>query len=157
MKLKKRTKRLFIILASGIVLLSYSSLETRWIKLTRVTIESRDIPKSFDGKRIVFISDIHHGAALFRERVKKLVLRVNDLHPDIIILGGDYSSREEKYIEPVSDELQNLKSKYGIYGVMGNHDYFVNGDLTKKMMARNGIKICDNKSYWVWINKDRIK
>lgn len=157
MKLKKGTRRLFIIILSGVLLLTYSSLETRWIKTTYVTIESPDIPKSFNGIRIVFVSDIHHGASLSRERVTKLVQRINNLNPDIIILGGDYVSRDEKYIKPVFDELRNLKSKYGVYGVMGNHDYFVNGDLTLKMMARNGIKLCDNKSYWLKINRDSIK
>ena len=157
MKFKKIFKYLFILLVIGAVLLAYASLETRWVKITNVTIESHDIPLSFDGKRIVFVSDIHHGEALSRERVMKLVQRINDLHPDIIILGGDYSSREEKYIIPVFDELRNLKSKYGIFGVMGNHDYFVNGDLTIKMMKRNGINLCDNKSYWVKINRDSIK
>ena len=157
MKLKKRTKSLFFIIAAGIILLTYSSLETRWVKITRVTIESHDIPPSFDGKRIVFVSDIHHGSALSRERVTKLVQRINGLHPDIIILGGDYISLKEQYIVPVFTELGKLKSKYGIFGVMGNHDYFVNGNLTKKMMALNGIKQCNNKSYWVKINGDSIK
>jgi len=157
MKFKKIFKYLFILLVIGAVLLAYASLETRWVKITNVTIESHDIPISFDGKRIVFVSDIHHGAALSRERVTKLVQRINNLHPDIIILGGDYSSREDKYIIPVFDELRNLKSKYGIFGVMGNHDYFVNGDLTINMMKRNGINLCDNKSYWVKINRDSIK
>ncbi|MHB9142930.1 MAG: metallophosphoesterase [Paludibacter sp.] len=157
MKLKKRSKRLLIILLSGALLLTYASLETRWVKTTNIIIASKDIPTSFDAKRIVFVSDIHHGAALSIERVQKLVKRINDLHPDIIILGGDYVSRKEKYIKPLFDELRNLKSKYGIYGVLGNHDYFVNGDLTKKMMERNGIKLCDNKSYWLRINGDSIK
>ena len=132
MKFKRKTKRLFIVLVVGIVLLTYSSLETRWIKITPVTIESPDIPSSFDGKRIVFVSDIHHGVALSKERVRKLVERINNLQPDIVILGGDYVSEEEKYIEPVFTELGKLKSNYGVFGVMGNHDYFVNGDLSKK-------------------------
>ena len=157
MKGKKRTKRLFIIILAGVILLIYSSLETRWIKITHVTIESTDIPTSFDGIKIVFVSDIHHGASLSRARVKKLVQRINELHPDIIVLGGDYTSHKEKYIKPVFDELQNLKSNYGVFGVLGNHDYFVNGKLTKKMMARNGIKMCNNKSYWLKIKQDSIK
>jgi predicted MPP superfamily phosphohydrolase len=157
MKLKKGTKRLFIIVVTGIILLIYSSLETRWIKISNITIESPDVPISFNGIKIVFVSDIHHGSALSRERVKSLVQRINNLHPDIIILGGDYISIKEKYIKPVFEELRNLKSKYGIYGVMGNHDYFVNGDLTKKMMAQNGVKMCVNKSYWLKINRDSIK
>jgi uncharacterized protein len=157
MKIKKGTKRFLIVICIGIVLVTYSSLETRWVKTTIVSIQSPEIPTAFDGKRIVFISDIHHGESLSRQRVKKLVQRINDLQPDIIVLGGDYSSWDQKYITPVFDELLQLKSKYGIFSVMGNHDYFVNGDLTKQMMVRNKIHICDNKSYWVTINNDRIK
>ena len=157
MKLKKGKKRLFIVLIIGIIFFAYSSIESRWIKTTYVTIESPDIPTSFNGRRIVFVSDIHHGAALSVERVKKLVQRINDLHPDIIILGGDYISLNEKYIRPVFEEFRNLKSKYGVYGVLGNHDCYVNGSLTKKMMVINGIKDCDNKSYWLKINRDSIK
>jgi len=157
MKLKKITKGLFIIIVTGSILLGYASLETRWVKITHVSIESPDVPRAFDRKRIVFVSDIHHGAALSIERVQKLVERVNDLQPDIIILGGDYVSLDEQYIKPVFSELRKLKSKYGVFGVMGNHDYFVNGDLSRKMMVLNGIKQCDNKSYWVKINKDSIK
>jgi uncharacterized protein len=157
MKLKKITKGLFIIIVTGSILLAYASLETRWVKITRVSIESPDIPRAFDGKRIVFVSDIHHGAALSIERVQKLVERVNNLQPDIIILGGDYISLDKQYIKPVFSELSKLKSKHGVFGVMGNHDYFVNGDLSKKMMLLSGIKQCDNKSYWVKINNDSIK
>jgi predicted MPP superfamily phosphohydrolase len=157
MKFKRSTKSLFIIILSGIVFILYSSLETRWIKITHITIKSSDIPQSFDGKRIVFVSDIHHGTSLSRERVKKLVVRINSMHPDIIVLGGDYISMEEEYIKPVFTELGKLKSNYGVFGVLGNHDYYVNGNLSKKMMAINGIKECDNKSYWLKIGRDSIK
>ena len=153
----KQNKLIFILIISSILLVSYSYLETRWIKITRVTIVSPELPTSFDGIKIAFVSDIHHGAALSRERVNKLVHRINDLHPDIIILGGDYISLNEKYIKPVFEELRNLKSKYGVYGVVGNHDCYINGDLTEKMMVKNGIKDCDNKSYWLRINRDSIK
>jgi len=153
----KQNKLIFILIISSILLVSYSYLETKWIKITRVTIVSPELPTSFDGIKIAFVSDIHHGAALSRERVNKLVHRINDLHPDIIILGGDYISLNEKYIKPVFEELRNLKSKYGVYGVVGNHDCYINGDLTEKMMVKNGIKDCDNKSYWLRINRDSIK
>jgi len=157
MKIKKRTKRILIAFLSIALLLAYSSLETRWVKTTYVTIESHDIPKAFDGKRIVLVSDIHHGLALSRERVHKMVQRINDLKPDIIVLGGDYVSNEQKYIKPLFDELLLLKSKYGIFGVIGNHDYYVDGNLTLEMMKRNKINVCENKSYWIKIKSDSIK
>ncbi len=157
MKYKKIIQWIFSIIVTIIVIVSYSSLETRWVKITRVSIKSPDIPPAFDGKKIVFVSDIHHGAALSIEQVQRLVNRINNLHPDIILLGGDYVSLDKQYIRPVFTELRKLKSKYGVFGVMGNHDYFVNGDLSRKMMVQNGIKQCDNKSYWVRIDNDSIK
>jgi len=72
-------------------------------------------------------------------------------------MGGDYVHREAKYIEPLFNEFRNLKTKGGIYAVLGNHDHWEDATLTKQMMLRNGINICDNKSYWVKINSDSIK
>jgi hypothetical protein len=157
MKLKKSTKRLSIFILIGIILLAYSYFETRWIKVTNVSIESYDLPKSFSGKKIVFVSDIHYGVYFSIERVRELVLQINELKPDIIILGGDYTYLNSQYIKPFFDEFSKVKSKYGIYGILGNHDYFVDAALTTKMMLRNGIRMCDNKSYWVKIKSDSIK
>ena len=155
--MKKLIKVIFIIVGLGLLFLSYCYLETRWIKLTKIEINSTEIPDSFDNIKIVFISDIHHGPYLSIGRVEKLVNRINKLKPDLIVLGGDYVHRDPKYIIPVFDELLKLKSKFGIYAVLGNHDHWENAELSRQMMERNGIKICDNKSFWVRIAQDRIK
>lgn len=155
--MKRLAKYTFILISAGIIFLSYAYLESRWIKTKTIDIQSNDIPAEFDGKRIVFITDIHHGPFLSRKRVQKLVKRINKLNPDIILLGGDYVHREKKYITPLFDEFKNLESHYGIYGVLGNHDHWESRELTEKMMLENGIKICDNQSYWLKVNKDSIK
>jgi predicted MPP superfamily phosphohydrolase len=157
MRLKSLIKYFSILIISGIVFLAYCHLETRWIRVKEIGINSADIPESFVGKRIVFISDIHHGPFLSIERVTDLVERINRLQPDIIIMGGDYVHREPKYIKPVFEELKRLNSKNGIYAVLGNHDHWENADLTRQLMIENGINICDNMSYWVKLEGDRIK
>lgn len=155
--MKKLVRTLLTLITLGILILAYSYLESRWLKTKKVTVSSIEIPSGFDGKRIVFISDIHHGPFLSIQRVSKLVKKINKLNPDIILLGGDYVHRESCYIKPLFDEFQNLKSKYGIYGVLGNHDHWEDAELTIKLMKRNNIKICDNKSYWLKLGKDSIK
>jgi predicted MPP superfamily phosphohydrolase len=132
-------------------------METRWIRVNTIRINADNIPASFDGKRIVFISDIHLGPFFSRERVKGLVNRINKLNPDIIIMGGDYVHREPIYIKPLFEELKKLNSRYGIYAVLGNHDHWENANLTRESMLASGIKICDNRSYWVRIDNDSIK
>jgi len=139
------------------IFLCYCRLETYWIKNKKLDLISKDIPKSFVGKKMVFISDIHHGPFLSIKRVRKIVDRINALQPDIIILGGDYVHQKAAFIEPVFDAFKNLKPKIGIYAVLGNHDHWEDAELTKKMMDRNGINLCDNKSYWIELNGERIK
>lgn len=157
MRLKKLLRKFLILNALFVILIAYCHIETRWIKTKKIDLISKDIPKSFIGKKIVFITDIHHGPFLSIERVRKLVERINKLEPDYILMGGDYVHREPEFIKPVFNEFSNLKSKYGIYAVLGNHDHWENAELTRQMMIRNGIKICDNKSYWAKIGEDSIK
>ena len=54
--------------------------------------------------------------------VQKAVDMVNAKNPDLILLGGDYVENTTEEL-PSIEPLRNLKSKYGVYGVMGNHDY----------------------------------
>lgn len=157
MKVGNLLKIAMFLVLSGILLIVYSYLESRWIKTKHVEIKSENIPANFNDLKIVFITDIHHGPFLSIERVRKLVKRINKLEPDVILMGGDYVHRESKYIQPVFDEFKNLESKYGLYAVLGNHDHWEDAELTRKLMLRNGIKICDNKSYWLEIGDERIK
>jgi uncharacterized protein len=43
-----------------LIALAYSNFETKWPKIKHIKIKSPDLPKSFHGKKIVFVSDIHH-------------------------------------------------------------------------------------------------
>lgn len=155
-----RTKiiRLFLSLTIfAFLFLGYCYLETRWIIINRLTITSPDVPKSFVGKKIVFIADIHHGHYFSLNRVTNLVNQINELQPDIILLGGDYVHRDPKYISQVFGEFKKLKSKLGIYAILGNHDHWENAELIRTKMSQCGIQICDNKSYWVRDGNDSIK
>jgi predicted MPP superfamily phosphohydrolase len=157
MKIEKPVKITFYVIISFILLLGYSHLESRWIKTTKVDIYSDQIPDCFIGKKLVFISDIHHGPFLSIGRVNKLVQRINNLEPDFILLGGDYVHTSPKYIQPVFEAFSNFHAKYGIYAVLGNHEHRQNAKLTREMMVKTGIHNCDNKSFWIRIGNDSIK
>lgn len=157
MKSKKKSNKYIFLLILAVLFIGYCVLEPHWIRIKEISITSSDIPASFDNKKIIFISDIHHGPYFSVERVIKIVQRINELDPAIVIMGGDYCHREPKYIKPVFDELRKLKSEMGIYAVLGNHDHWEDAELTRRMMSGNGIHICDNRSYWVKSGNDSIK
>ena len=139
------------------LLVAYAFVEPHWLRITRVDIADPDVPPAYDGKRIVFISDIHHGPYFSIERVKRLVDRVNALQPDLILLGGDYVHRDAKYIAPVFAELARLRAPLGVFAVAGNHDHWEGIEETRREMALAGIVNLDNRAEWITMGGDRIK
>lgn len=146
-----------VIIAILIVILTYAFIEPYWIETKETDFFSSDIPDSFDGFKIVFVSDIHHGPAFSRDRVRSAVDRINGLLPDLILLGGDYVQRDPKYIQPCMEELGRLNAKYGVMAVMGNHDHWESTEETRKWIQREGITLLDNTSRWIDISGERIK
>ncbi len=149
----KKSKLILILLFLG-VLLSYLYTETYWVETKEVVIESRDIPPEFDGKRIVFITDIHAGPDFSPERVDGVVEKVNSLEPDLILLGGDYIDREYEYVSPVFDSMEKLSAPMGVYGVLGNNDPQY---LTLKTFDESSLNYIGNTGEWIQINDSRIR
>lgn len=101
----------------------------------RSSVQSKKLPSVFDGFKIAQISDFHIGSFLTHpEKVEEVVELVNAQNPDLILFTGDFvnnvSPETDKFVSIVS----KLKSKYGNYSILGNHDYgeYVPWDSPKK-------------------------
>jgi predicted MPP superfamily phosphohydrolase len=148
----------FSILLIPVIALAYAAfIEPYYIEVKEVSMASSDMPGSFDGKRIVFVSDIHNGEYFSRERVADLVSRINSLKPDIIILGGDYASSGSHNTSVCFEELKKLQAPLGKYGVLGNHDYWEGGQEALRDMNGAGITSLNNKGLWIYQNGERIR
>ena len=95
----------------------------------RVTVDRQrlafsSLPASFDGYKIVHLSDFHIGTyAASPQTVKRIVDEVNALDPDIIVFTGDIVNTSAAEIDPFIGELSRLKAADGVVSVLGNHDY----------------------------------
>jgi len=138
----------------GVLIIGYMFIEPYWIETKEVILESNQIPPEFDGKKIVYLADIHAGPFYSQERVDGIVKQVNAMKPDMILLGGDYVDREDEYIDPVFDSLEKLKAPLGVYGVLGNNDpqYF-----TLKRFNESTITYIGNTGTWIDINGSKIR
>ena len=132
-------------------------LEPFFLSVWEFEFKNTQIPAAFDGKKILFISDIHHGPHFSIDRVRGLVEKANGLKPDLILLGGDYVHGGSRYIKPCMDELKNLKAPSGVFGVRGNHDHWDGADLSKNAMIEAGIKLIENSSECVIVNDRKIR
>ncbi len=90
-------------------------------KITKYTLEYNNLPRSFDGYRILLISDLHDSA--FGKNHSRLLSAIDEISPDVVALAGDMhakSSKDSEYLE----FLSALCKKYPTYSVDGNHEKY---------------------------------
>ena len=122
---KKNFSRGAWILLLPPLLFLYGWLIERNLTQTRcVELCSSRVPESFDGYRIVQISDMHLRSYIGREeRLTKIVEKINALRPDAILFTGDLVSLRTSELDTTEKILSNLKATDGVFSVLGNHDY----------------------------------
>ena len=121
--------------------------EANSLSLERVTIELERLPKKLDGFKIIHLSDIHHSPYTNLEHIERAIKVANRLKPDMFILTGDYVSHEKKYIAPVAKALGQLKSEFGTYACLGNHDHWTDPDMVTKKFRSAGISVLVNEGF----------
>lgn len=113
---------LLLVLGQLYVLFTGSMAGTDRLRVRRVTISVPNLPKSFDGYRIVQFSDIHLGS-MRSELLERAVEQMNRLRPDMIVFTGDIQNMRPDELTRHTSTLCRLHAKDGVYSVLGNHDY----------------------------------
>lgn len=102
--------------------------------------------------KIAFFSDLHAGSPHINESyIKDLIQRINAMAPDIILIGGDLVINgvvggTAIPFEDVAIWLRELKAPLGVYAVLGNHDWWNDGDKIRKILEKNNITVLENES-----------
>jgi predicted MPP superfamily phosphohydrolase len=108
------------------VLLVYGTYNATNLKTTKYAIKINKDAGKLKTLNVVMLSDLHLGDIVDNQRLSKMVSKINELKPDIVILAGDII---DDYIEPfitqhMGEEFKKIDSKYGVYAVFGNHEYY---------------------------------
>lgn len=123
----------------------YAMDEANSLSLERVSIKLKRLPKPLDGLTIIHLSDTHHSPFTSLEHIERAVKIANRLKPDMFVLTGDYVSHERKYIAPVAEVLGGLKSEFGTFACLGNHDHWTDADLVTHLFRGEGITMLINE------------
>lgn len=103
----------------------------KWVydfKIHHVRLTLPDLPKSFNGLKIVQISDLHLGGWASADPLNEAITRINSLQPDLVFFTGDLVNYRTDEAFPFKEYLKKLNAKHGIFATLGNHDY---GDYTR--------------------------
>jgi predicted MPP superfamily phosphohydrolase len=108
--------------------------------------------------KVVFFSDLHAGSPHINKKyIHKLVDKINKESPDLVLIGGDLVINgifggEELPLQDVIDLIKQIKSTYGIYAVLGNHEWWHGSKEIIDAFQRNGIPILQNQSVKLTLN-----
>ena len=135
-------------LASNFSQVARSALaEANTLTVEEVSIRLKRLPKKLEGFRLVHLSDIHHSPFTGIEHISRAVEIANELRPDMFILTGDYVSHETEYIAPMAKALGKLKSEFGSFACLGNHDHWTDGKLVAELLRRENITVFINEGF----------
>ena len=138
-------------------------------KVRQETIVFKDLPSSFDGLKVLQISDLHVGSWDNKAAIEEGIKMINSQEYDVLLFTGDFVNTLATEADPWIETLQKIKTpKYGKFAVLGNHDYgeYVKWDTEtdkeqnftaiKNNIAKSGFKLLLNENVVLKSNNDSI-
>lgn len=150
----KIIKNLFIIFILLVIFVRFYGVSQ--VVTKEYSIISEEIPKGFDGMKIVQISDIHYGTTINESSLKKMVNKVNQLKPDIIVFTGDLLDRginpTDKIKAEITVNLSKLEATIGKYAIASNED--LESDSFSDLITNSGFTLLNNEAKLIYNNDD---
>lgn len=131
------------------------------LQVTHIEYASEDLPKAFDGYRIVQFSDAHVGTYTGSRQwlLKRAVDSINAQHADAVVFTGDLENLHPDELLPQMSILSQIKANDGVFSILGNHDYPTYLDADEKAKAefvRQTVSY-ENKLGWrLLMNEHRV-
>ncbi len=109
------------------------------IKKLEITASSADKPH--DSIRIVLATDIHLGTIVGTKRVSRIVSRINEQQPDLVLLAGDIVDEDLAPVirQNLGQILGSIRAPLGVIGSTGNHEYIGGADEATAYLESHGI------------------
>lgn len=154
---KKHILRIIIIVAVfliAIVVLYSRFIGTTGLIVKEYPIRTNELSEDYDGLKIIHFSDLHYKSTIDINYVKKLVKKINELKPDIVVFTGDLVESnvtlDDKEVKNLTKELDKINPTIETLAVIGNHDY--DHDYWNQIVPNLNWKVLDNTYEYVYSN-----
>jgi predicted MPP superfamily phosphohydrolase len=133
-------------------------LEPASITVRRVHLEIPSWHGEHRDLKIAVLTDLHVGSPhMGLDKLRSVVERTNDEKPDLILLLGDYVIGGRNHgggvvggtfvqPEPIAAELKRLRAPLGVFAVLGNHDWWFDGERVNAALKNAGITVLENQA-----------
>lgn len=167
--MKLLLKRIALVFGAVILILGIVAVYSFYIEPARLIVHREDLKiphwsAKLNGFKVVAVSDIHGGSKFItEEKIREIARLANEQDPDLIVLLGDYvsqkSGRDSSLKMPsatIAENLKDLRAKYGVYGVIGNHDWWYDERKVRADFENAGIRILENETAAIEVNGETV-
>lgn len=143
---KQKYIKLAVTLSIVIVIILFCNFQNKHLETTHYTYEAEQLGADLEGYRIVQISDLHN--AKFGKDNQKLVDRIRECEPDMIVLTGDLVDSNHTNVDRAVQFVDEIVKICPVYYVTGNHEYWLEKSEYDELMsglADAGVVILDNQ------------
>ncbi len=134
-----------ILFALAIIATVYGLIHARSLYVKNVDINLPQLPQEWQGKKAVWISDIHLGAVYGKDFSDKIVSKINEINPDIVFVGGDLYDGVKVDEQDIIKPLAELHASLGTFFITGNHEEFRDDSLFLKAVRDVGMRVLNNE------------
>jgi predicted MPP superfamily phosphohydrolase len=120
---KQKYIKLAITLSIVIVIILFCNFQNKHLETTHYTYAAEQLGADLEGYRIVQISDLHN--AKFGKNNQKLVDRIRECEPDMIVLTGDLVDSNHTNVDRAVQFVDEIVKICPVYYVTGNHEYWL--------------------------------
>lgn len=110
-----------------------------------VRVRLARLPSELDGTTIVQLTDVHIGPTIQRAFIEEIVRTTNALSPDVIAITGDLVDGSVEALREHAAPLAQLRARYGVFFVTGNHEYYSGADEWCAELSRLGMRVLRNE------------
>lgn len=126
------------------------------IEMTERTIKIPNLPEAFKGTTIAFTSDIHSGPYMSAEGLREVVAAINSVKADMILIPGDFVSMHRNEIPAIAETFHELSAPMGVFATTGNHEFYVDADMTTACLESCGLKVLRNENVALERNGEKL-
>ena len=137
-------------------------IEPNSLVVKEVPVVLSNWPSNFDDLKIAVISDLHVGSPFINaKKLEQVVAKINEAQPDLIVILGDFVIQDVvggNFVEPevIAASLKNLHARLGVFAVLGNHDWYLDGLRVKRALEAVGIRVLENDVQEIRHNEQSI-
>lgn len=133
-------------LITVLIIYLYGLFEAETIQGKRIIIASPKIGQEYGAVRIAMISDVHLGLLVREGRLRKILKKVEENKPDILVSTGDLVDGQLDNISEAAKMLERIKPPMGKFAILGNHEFYAGLENSISFTKQAGFTLLRNKA-----------